>query len=414
MAAQSTFGYKARDGEGNVVTGSMVASSQAEVGQRLRAEGKFVLNVKQNALRGEAQLDEGQMRRNEMAKRINREDVIAFCQQISVMLETGVPLAEALDSFCAQTSKKEFRTVLQSVRDEIHGGEPFSVAVARWPRVFPRIMISLMKASEASGTMSMMLGRIGEYLAKERRTVKQIKGALSYPIFMISIAIVLTGVLMTFVLPRFASIYETRAAALPLPTTILLSASEFLLTQYLIYGPVVIVLGVATFFWLRSNSSRRMLDWLRLHTPVLSSMYRQLYVTRMARTMGTLLAAGVNLLDIIDICRGVTNNVYYDDLWEEVTQTIREGKQFSDALVGSKFIPAHVVSMISSGERSGRLAEVMDRIASFSEEELESAIKQATSYIEPVMIVTMGVIVGGIALALLLPIFNMGRVITGT
>jgi type IV pilus assembly protein PilC len=219
---------------------------------------------------------------------------------------------------------------------------------------------------------------------------------------------------MIFVLPRFASIYEAQAASLPLPTMVLLGLSNFLLTQYLYYGPVLFVATVLLVIWLRSQSSRRTLDWLRLNMPVLGMMYRQLYVTRMSRTMGTLLAAGVSLLDIIDICRGVTNNVYYDQLWDSVTQSIREGKQFSDALTGCPFMPANVVSMISSGERSGRLAEVMDRIASFSEEELESAIKQATSYIEPIMIVTMGLLVGGIALALLLPVFNMGRVITGT
>jgi len=414
MTAQSTFSYKARDSDGNVITGSLVAASQGEVGQRLRAEGKYVLQVSSNALRAEDVVDEREVRNSELTRRISREDVITFCQQLSVMLDTGVPLGEALDAFCAQISKKEFRVVIQSVRDEIHGGEPFSVAIAKWPRVFPRIMISLMKASEASGTMAMMLGRIGDYLAKERRTVKQIKGAVSYPLFMIAIAFILTAVLMVFVLPRFAAIYESQSAVLPLPTTILLAISDFILTKYLWYGPVVVVFGIGFGIWLKSDTSRRTLDWLRLNMPILRIMYRQLYVTRMARTMGTLLAAGVNLLDIIDICRGVTNNVYYEELWDGVTQTIRDGKQFSDGLVGCPFMPQNVVSMISSGERSGRLAEVMDRIASFSEEELESAIKQATSYIEPIMIVVMGVLVGGVALALLLPVFNMGRVITGT
>jgi type IV pilus assembly protein PilC len=414
MTAQSTFSYKARDSEGNVLTGSLVAANPAEVSQRLRAEGKYVLHVSSNALQSDEIVDERQLRKNEMAKRVSREDVIAFCQQLSVMMDTGVPLAEALDAFCAQIVKKEFRFVIQAVRDDIHNGESFSTSIARWPRTFPRIMISLMKASEASGTMAMMLGRIGDYLAKERRTIKQIKGAVSYPIFMIGIAFVLTGVLMVFVLPRFATIYEAQAASLPVPTMILLGISDFILTQYVYYGPVLAVLGIVLFFWLRSPVSKRSLDWLRLNLPVISMMYRQLYVTRTARTMGTLLAAGVNLLDIIEICRGVTNNAYYDELWDDVTQKIREGKQFSDALVGCAFIPPNVVSMISSGERSSRLPDVMDRIATFSDEELDNAIKQATSYIEPIMIVTMGVLVGGVALALLLPIFNMGRVITGT
>lgn len=413
MGAQSTFAYKARDSSGEVFTGTISATSSREVGARLRAEGKYVLSVKEHALRAETELDARQIKRNEIAKRISRDDVIGLCQQLSVMLETGVPLAEALDAFCQQTTKREFREVVESIRDDIHGGEPFSIAMAKWPRVFPNMMISLMKASEASGTMSMMLGRIGTYLAKERRTSRQIKGALSYPMFMMSVAVVLTIFLMAFVLPRFANVYAMRSAALPTPTRALLAISEFVTTQYLMYLPVLAVIAVVLVIFVRSATGRRACDWLRLNLPVIRVMYRQLYITRAARTMGTLLAAGVSLLDIIELCRGVTNNVYYDDLWNRVSDNVRQGQQLSDAIIGSPFIPSNVASMIASGERSGRLAEVMDKIAEFSEEELETAVKQTTAYIEPTMIICMGVLVGGVAIALLLPVFKMGTIMSG-
>ncbi|TVQ52503.1 MAG: type II secretion system F family protein [Phycisphaerales bacterium] len=414
MSAQVTYGYKARDSHGEIVSGTIAASSAEEVGARLRAEGKYVLNVSEHALRSETGLDDYQIRRNEMAKRVSREDVITFCQQLSVMLETGVPLSEALDAFCRQIEKRELQEVIKSLHADIEGGEPFSTAMAKWPRVFPSMMISLMRASEESGSMSMMLGRIGDYLAKERRTARQVKGALGYPIFMMTIALALTVFLMAFVLPRFASIYEMRSAALPTPTVILMGISNFVTSQYLIYGPVLFVLIVGVTIWVRKPSGRRACDWLRLNTPIIGGMYRQLYITRFTRTMGTLLAAGVNLLDIIDICRGVTNNRYYDELWDEMTRQIRDGNQLSEPLFESSLIPANVASMIASGERSSRLAEVMERIAAFSEEELETAIKQMTSYIEPIMILTMGILVGGVALALLLPVFRMGNVMAGS
>ena len=155
------------------------------------------------------------------------------------------------------------------------------------------------------------------------------------------------------------------------------------------------------------------MDWLRLHTPVLRGMYKQLYLTRMARTMSTLLHAGVNLLDIIDICRGVTNNVYYDELWQRMENDVRAGRQMSETLAGSPIIAPQVASMMAAGERSGRLAQVMERLAEFAEQELDSAVKVATSYVEPVMIIFMGILVGGIAMALLLPIFSMGKVMSG-
>lgn len=413
MPAQATYSYRARDAAGQFVTGSLVATSAEEVGTRLRTEGKYVLSVQDKVMGVGDTLDEKQIRRNEAAKRVRREDVIAFCQQLSVMLETGVPLSEALDSFCEQMPRREFKQVLTSVRDEIYSGEKFSSAMAKWPRVFPHMIVSLMKASEASGTMALMLGRVGEYLAKERRTARQIKGALSYPMFMMSFAILMTVFLMAFVLPRFAKIYEMRSATLPTPTKVLLGISQFFTTQYLVYGPALGVLAIALVIFFRHPVGRTARDWMRLNLPLVGRMYRQLYITRAARTMATLLASGVNLLDIISICRGVTNNVYYDRLWTDMEHGVREGKQMSDAVFKAPFIARNMASMIASGERSGRLAQVMERIAAYAEEELDTAVKQVTAYVEPVMIIFMGVVVGGVAMALLLPVFSMGKVMAG-
>jgi type IV pilus assembly protein PilC len=413
MPAQSTFAFRARDASGAVITGSMVAESVEEVGARLRSEGKYVLAVDDRPLRGDAPLDARQVRRNEAAKRVRREDVIGFCQQLAVMLETGVPLGEALDAFCRQTTRREFKAVLVELRDNIYAGETFSAAMSRWPRVFPRMMVSLMKASEASGTLDLMLARVGEYLAKERRTIKQIKGALSYPVFMMITGLALSVFLMVVILPRFATIYEKRSAALPAPTKVLLGISEFITSQWMYYVPVLLVLIIGWWIFAKSAKGKFFLDWIRLSMPVIRSMYQQLYITRAARTMSTLLIAGVNLLDIIEICRGVTNNLCFDQMWDDMQTGIRDGAQISESVARSRYVPANVTSMIASGERAGRLGEVMGRIAEFSEEELDNTVKQVTSYIEPVMIICMGVVVGGVAMALLLPIFKMGNVMAG-
>ncbi len=413
MTAQSTFAYRARESSGGVVTGSLAASSAEEVASRLRAEGKYVLSVDANALQVTDRHDQLQKRRNTLSRRVKREDVIAFCQQLSVMLETGVPLTEALDAFCQQAPRKEFRDVLNAIRDDLCSGEKISDAMAKWPRVFSSMIVSLMRASEASGTMALMLGRIGEYLAKEQRTARQIKGALSYPAFMMATAVGLTMLLMTFVLPKFAKVYEMRSASLPGPTKLLLGMSDFVTHYYWYYGPGLIVLGTAVYFFIRHPTGRKTCDWLRLNVPLLRRMYAQLYITRSARTMATLLDSGVNVLDIIAICRGVTNNHYYDKLWDNMQKNVRDGKQISDAVFECPYISRNIASMIGSGERSGRLAEVMERIAGFTEEELDVAVKKVTAYIEPVMILFMGVVVGGVAMALLLPIFNMGKMLSG-
>ena len=218
---------------------------------------------------------------------------------------------------------------------------------------------------------------------------------------------------MSFVLPRFAAIYEERQATLPTPTRILLGISDFAATQYMVYGPVCAV-GLVTFIiWSRSQSGRRGLDWLRLNLPLIGPMYSHLYLTRAMRTMSTLLAAGVNVLDVIDICRGVTFNSYYAQLWDSMEKGVREGRQISDAVAKSDLVPANVASMINAGERSGRLPEVMERIAQFSQDELDDSVARVTTFIEPLMIVFMGIVIGGVAVALLLPIFDMGKVMSG-
>ncbi len=414
MSAQSTYAYKARTSAGEVTRGTMVASSAEEVSASLRGDGLFAFEIVASALRATPTLDAHQIRRNESAKRVRREDVIAFCTQLSVMLETGVPLAEGLDAFRKRMDRAEFRAVLDVLCDDVDGGEPLSAAMEKWPRVFPLMMVSLMKASEASGTLATMLGRVGEYLSKERKTLKQIKGALSYPLFMMTAGVGITVFLMSFVLPRFARIYDQRDASLPGPTRVLMNISEFVTTQYAWYAPTLAGVLLVVFVWGRRESGRRVLDWMRLNAPLLGPMYGHLYVTRSMRTMSTLLAAGVNVLDVIDICRGVTANSYYARLWDSMEQGVREGGQISDAVFNSDIVPPNVASMIAAGERSGKLPDVMQRIAEFSQEELDDSVSRVATFIEPLMIVFMGILIGGMAMALLLPIFNMSKIMSGS
>ncbi len=413
MSAQSTYAYKARTSTGEVTRGTMVASSAEEVSASLRGEGLFAFEIEASALRATPTLDAHQIRRNEAAKRVRRDDVIAFCTQLSVMLETGVPLAEALDAFRKRMERAEFRAVLDVLCEDVDGGEPLSAAMERWPRVFPLMMVSLMKASEASGTLATMMGRVGEYLSKERKTLKQIKGALSYPLFMMIAGVGITVFLMSFVLPRFARIYDQRDASLPGPTRVLMNISEFVTTQYVWYAPTLAGVLVVIFVWVRRESGRRVLDWMRLNAPLVGPMYGHLYVTRSMRTMSTLLAAGVNVLDVIDICRGVTANSYYARLWDSMEEGVREGRQISDAIFKSDIVPPNVASMIAAGERSGRLPDVMQKIAEFSQEELDDSVARVATFIEPLMIIFMGVVIGGMAMALLLPIFNMSKIMSG-
>jgi type IV pilus assembly protein PilC len=226
-------------------------------------------------------------------------------------------------------------------------------------------------------------------------------------------AVVVTALIVTFVLPRFAKIYELRSATLPWPTKFLMMVSDGLMSTWMYWVPALATLIVSAVFWQRTTSGRNFFDWLKLRTPVVGPMFSQLYTTRASRTLSTLLAAGVGILDAIGICRDVTNNVQFDRLWTNMENDVRNGHPLSDAVFESPYVPSYVASMMASGERSGKLPAVMDRVASFTDEELESRVKKVSAMIEPIMILVMGGVVGGVAIAMLLPIFSMSKVISG-
>ncbi|MCK4873656.1 MAG: type II secretion system F family protein [Phycisphaerales bacterium] len=402
------YRYKARDSKSEFITGEINAASSRDAVRKLRVDGIVTSDVWLSA----SGVDSEKVLLQEAGKNVKREEVIAFAQQLSVMIDTGVPLSEAMDAILRNSKSGPFKRVLTEVTEDITSGLSFSNALDRWPRVFPTLMISLMRASEASGTMGPMLSRLSHYLGKERKTIKQIKGALTYPAVMMTIAVIVTGFLMVFVLPRFAGIYKSRSAELPLPTQVLMSISDFMIGNAIPIGIALVATGVALFIFLKQQAGQRTLDWLRLNVPLLSTMYKQLYITRAMRTMSTLIEGGVDLLDSIEITRGVTNNYYYERFWNGVVVYVKQGRQFSDVFRNSNLFSPMIAQMVDAGERSGQLADVMDKVAVSCEEDLDEAVKKMTQYIEPLMISFMGILVGSVAIALLLPIFSIGTVMS--
>jgi len=411
--SDSTFAYRARNATGEPVTGSITARDRDDVATHLRAEGLFVTSIASGSAGTLPDLDVEEVRVGQGLKRIGRSDVVSFAQQLSVMLETGVPLPEGLGAIASQARRSEFRHVLESVREDVCGGAPLSEALGRWPQVFPSVMVSLLQAAELSGTTALMLSRISDYLSKELRTKRQVRGAMLYPGFMLGSGFLVVAFLVAFILPRFARIYEMRSAALPGPTKVLMSIGTFAVEGWMYYVPVLVALLVTMMVLPRTSTGRGWLDWLKLRTPVLRNIHVNLYVTRSTRTMSTLLGAGVNLMDAIHACRMVTPNVVFDRVWSGMEDHVRDGRRLSQAFEESPDVPANIASMIAAGERSGRMPEVLERVAEYSEEELDLAIKKSTSLLEPVLIIAMGLLVGAVAIALLLPIFRMGSVVAG-
>jgi type IV pilus assembly protein PilC len=332
------------------------------------------------------------------------------------MLDSGIVLSDALDAISEQAEKGTLRTIIKIIADDVKNGENFSKALASYPKVFDAMFISMVKASEASGKMAEMLNVLSGYLTFESETRKRIKSALTYPFIMALMAVAATGTLMFFVLPRFMGIYEAKGAALPKLTQILVGFSKILgnFEIMTVIVTTIIITAAGLYYWAGTVSGRRVFDYIKIHTPVIGTMFIDTVVTRSMRIMATMVNTGVNLLDSIQVMQGSCQNYYFQRLWEGVDERIKDGYQLSESILispGNELIASGIVQMLKAGEKSGKLGEVCDKISVFYEKKLEATIRNVMALIEPVMITILGTIIGTIAIALLLPVFRISSVI---
>ena len=407
-----TYVYTARDSSGDAASGSLVADTVAHAQQLLRAQGHYPTSIRAAT---EAELDAPQAEEaadDNADVRIARADLINVAYQLGIMIETGVTLSDALDCVAAQAERPAVRAIVEDLSKSVKEGKSFSAACARHPRSFPRLFVSLMKASEKSGMMSKLLNRAVAYLRDEQDTRRRVKGALTYPSIMLSFAVGTTIFLLAFVLPKFTVIYANKKAALPLPTQFLMNASDFIVNRWptLVAGSITAAFFVM--FYVRTEGGARVWHYAQLRVPLLGKMFRKLHLARGLRMIGTLSGAGVSLVECVNTARDLTGNTYYRELWSGVSEQIQGGKQISEPLFQSPLVPRSVTQMIHSGEKSGKLAFVMEQVSNYAEQELKEQIANLTRYIEPIMIIVMGVLIGGVALALLLPIFTISKVMS--
>ncbi len=319
------------------MAGTLVAETVNDVVALLRADGKFPTKV---------ELAEGSAPAVKVKAaagvKVGRADVIVLATQLSVMVDTGVTLSEALDCIAAQTEKPAMRSMLADMSQHVRAGGDFSGACLRHPRSFPPIFIALIKASEKSGMLGKLLTRATGYLRDEQEIVRQVRGALTYPAVMTVFAITTTIFLLAGVMPKFTAIYASKGAALPTPTRILMDISGAV-TAHPVGLPVMVVMIVAAFwFWLKTETGTLAWHWTQLRMPLLGGMFRKLHLARGLRTIGTMAGSGVGLVDCVQIAQSLTANTYFQRLWIEVGQQIQAGRQLSDPLFASDLVPKPV------------------------------------------------------------------------
>jgi len=354
--------------------------------------------------------------------KVKQTELILFATQLAVMLDSGVVLSDALDAIAEQSEEGSLKMIIMDVADAVKSGENFSKVLSEYPKAFSTMFVSMVRASEASGRTVEMLRVLSGYLSFEFETRNRIKGALTYPFVMAMMAVAATGTLMFFVLPRFMKIYEARGAALPKITQILVKFSGILgdFQAMTIILTTIIFASIGLYYLAGTRIGRRVIDFLKIHTPVLGTMFTDTLVTRSMRIMATMINTGVSLLDTIEVIQGSCENYYFQQLWAGTDKKIRDGYQLSESIMilldseggERRLIAPGIIQMIRAGEKSGRLGEVCDKISIFYEKKLEASIRSVMALIEPLMILILGSIIGTVAIALLLPVFKISTVIS--
>jgi type IV pilus assembly protein PilC len=398
-----SYRYEVKDANGKVTAGVLAAQSLAAASQQLRARGEYILVL--------AAADEASKKQKllklELSFGPGAKDVQNFTSQLAVMIRAGISIRSAIEGISDQVENPKFKKMLVQMKKDVEGGKQFSDALLRYPKIFSPLYINMVKASELSGGFSKMLDKIANYLAQQIETVSMVRGAMIYPGIIGAMAVSTTIFLLTFVLPRFMVIFKGKEAVLPAPTKLLLAMSNFMVNYWyiLIFALVAAIWGFV--LMLRTDWGMLYWDKGKLTVPLFKKLFRALYISRSLHTMGQLINAGVPMLDTIAITAEISGNTLYKRMWRSVYSAVKQGKKISAPLNRSPLLPRSVVQMISAGEESGKLGEVLDEVSEFYSRELKAVIKGVTAMIEPLMIVIMGSVVGFIAMSIILPIFKL-------
>ena len=403
-----TYRYESKNASGKVTAGVISAANLAAASQQLRSRGEYILAL---APASDGTGKKKGMLSLEISFGPSAKDVQNFTSQLAVMIRAGISIRAAIEGISDQVENPKFKKMLVQMKKDVEGGKQFSDALMRYPKIFSPLYINMVKASELSGGFSKMLDRIAAYLAQQIETASMVKGAMIYPGIIGTMAIGTTIFLLTFVLPRFMVIFKGKEAALPAPTKLLLALSNFMTNYWYILLAAVIAAVWGIILVLRTDWGRLWFDKAKLTVPLFKKMFRALYISRSMHTMGQLINAGVPMLDTISITADIAGNNLYKRMWRAVYTSVKQGKKISMPLTKSPLLPRSVVQMISAGEESGKLGEVLDEVSEFYSRELKAVIKGVTAMIEPLMIVLMGSIVGFIAMSIILPIFKLSSLV---
>src|SRR5580704_9491792 len=401
-----TFAYQARDASGRIVSGIQDALNEDNAVTSLMSRGLMVLSLQEKSIASKTR---------KKVWTVKETDLVLFTRQLATMIEAGISLVHGLTALydqCDPKRQKNLRYVVSDVTTRVQGGDTFHEAIGKHPRVFNRLFVSMVKAGESGGLLAEILERLAGFLESTARLRKKVKSAMTYPVIVICIAFAITTFLIVRVVPVFGEIFKDFGAKLPAPTQFLIDVSDFVRGNwyFLALGIGGAIFGIRMF--LRSKRGKQLTDKWKLKMPVFGPLVHKICMSRFSRTFAQLIRSGVPILEVLDIVGASSGNHVIETSVKAVGQDVETGDNLSVALSKKSIFPPMLLRMVAAGESTGKIDTMLEKMADFWDEEIEATLDALTSLIEPMLIVFLGVIVGGIVIAMFLPIFKLNEVVS--
>ena len=343
--------------------------------------------------------------------RVKEKNIVVFCRIFSTMINAGLPLIQCLDLLAQQEENKIFAKIIRAIKEDIEGGTSLTDALKKYPKVFDDLFVNLIAAGEAGGMLDIILGRLSAYLEKTMKLKKRVKGAMTYPAAVLVISFGVVALLLLKVIPVFKKMFEGMGGQLPGPTMMLIDASEFAQSYFFIIIAILVVVYIAFNRFYKTEKGHWLMDSLSLKAPIFGTLLKKVAVAKFSRTLSTMMSSGVPILEGLNIVSKTSGNKVIEDALLKTRQSISEGRTIAEPLSETGIFPAMVVQMISVGEATGALDTMLTKIADFYDDEVDSAVDAMTALLEPVMMVFLGGIVGGMIIAMYLPIFKLASIV---
>ena len=397
----STFSWEGKDKKGTRIKGEMEGTSESLVRSQLRKQG-----INPIAVRKKSQLFGARK------KPITTGDIAIFSRQMATMMSAGVPLVQALEIIGKGHENPSMGELINAIKVDIEGGSTFAEALAKHPAHFDDLFVNLVDAGERSGALETLLDKIATYKEKTEAIKKKVKKALTYPAAVLVVAFIVTGILLIFVVPQFQDLFQGFGADLPAFTQFIINLSAWVQAHWWVVVGVIVALGVAhRQAMIRSGSYRRLKDRVMLRVPIVGDILRKSAIARFARTLSTMFAAGVPLVDALDSVAGASGNIVYQEAIEQMRDQVSTGQQLQLTMAQAGVFPSMATQMVAIGEESGSLDSMCAKVAEFYEEEVDNMVDNLSSLMEPMIMAVLGILVGGLVVGMYLPIFKLGSVV---